>query len=97
MTNKWLVIGLMGAVTLATRLGGVSMARYIPQTPAWRRFMHHLPTTLLVAIAAPAFFSGDLVLTAAAAVTLLVAAAGLHLVGSMTVGVLTVAFLRWLT
>ena len=95
MTNKWLVIGLMGAVTLATRLGGVSMARYIPQTPAWRRFMHHLPTTLLVAIAAPAFFSGDPVLTAAAAATLLVAALGLHLVGSMAVGVLTVALLRY--
>jgi uncharacterized membrane protein len=95
-TSEWIVIGLMGVVTLATRIAGVGMARWIPQTPFWRSFVSYLPATLLVAIAAPVFASGDPALTAAATLTLLCAAVGLHLVVCMGVGIGSVALLRLL-
>ena len=93
-TIEWIVIGLMGLVTLFTRLAGVGLAGWIPETPFWQRFLNHLPATLLVAISVPAFLSGDFVLTAGAAVTLVVAAFGLQLVTCMAIGVGTVALLR---
>lgn len=93
---EWAAIATMGAVTFLTRVAGVGLARWIPQTFFWRRLMHHLPTTLLVAIAVPAFASGDLPVTAAAAVTLVVAAWGLNLVVCMAAGTATVALLRLL-
>lgn len=93
-TVEWLAIGLMGIVTLMTRVAGVGMARYIPRTLFWQRFMNHLPTTLLVAIAVPAFITGDVAVTLAAAATALAAIFGLNLVVCMTIGVGCVALLR---
>jgi uncharacterized membrane protein len=91
---EWLAIGLMGLVTFVTRAAGVGLARWIPQTPFWQSFVQHLPTTLLVAIAAPAFATGDAVLTIAAGVTLLAAMRGLNLVVCMFLGAGVVALLR---
>jgi uncharacterized membrane protein len=91
---EWLAIGAMGVVTFSSRVLGVSLARWIPRTPKWDRFMHVLPGTLLVSIIAPYFASGSGTLTAAAAITLFVAARGSHLVISMAVGVGCVALLR---
>jgi uncharacterized membrane protein len=96
MTIEWVAIGLMGLVTLLTRVTGVGLARWIPKTPFWERFVHHLPTTLLVAIAVPAFANGDLVLTLAALVTLTAAMFGLPLVVCMMMGIATVALQRLL-
>lgn len=93
-TIEWMVIAMMGLVTLVTRLAGVGMASWIPQTPFWQRFLNHLPATLLVAISVPAFLTGDVVLTAGAIVTMVVAAFGLQLVTCMGIGVATVALLR---
>lgn len=93
-TVEWLIIGLMGLVTLATRVAGVGMARWIPQTPYWQRFMNYLPATLLVAIAVPSFATGDLPLTIAAVLTLVFAAFRFNLAISMGVGVAAVALLR---
>lgn len=93
-TIEWLIIGVMGVVTLITRVAGVGLARWIPQTPFWQRFMNYLPATLLVAIAVPSFASGDVALSIAAALTLASAAFGLNLVASMTIGVASVALLR---
>src|SRR3954452_681687 len=93
---EWTVIGLMGLVTLTTRVAGVGMARWIPQTPFWQRFMNYLPATLLVAIAAPSFATGDLPLTVAAVLTLVFAAYHFNLVVSMGVGVMAVALMRHL-
>jgi uncharacterized membrane protein len=95
-TLEWIAIGLMGIVTFVTRVAGVGLAKWIPQTPFWRRFVNYLPATLLVAIAAPVFASGDLALTLAAALTLLCALSGLHLVACMGVGMAAVALLRLL-
>jgi uncharacterized membrane protein len=91
---EWIAIGLMGAVTFFTRVAGVGLAKWIPETFFWQRLMHHLPTTLLVAIAVPAFLSGDIAMTVAAVVTLVVAALGLNLVICMAAGMATVALLR---
>lgn len=91
---EWLAIALIGLVTLVTRIAGVGLARFVPQTAFWRSFINHLPTTLLVAIAAPAFATGDFALTAGAIVTLWAAVSGLHLVACMSIGVGTVALLR---
>jgi uncharacterized membrane protein len=94
---EWLVIGLMGLVTFVTRVAGVGLARWVPQTPFWQSFVQHLPTTLLVAIAAPAFASGDPILTIAAIVTLLAATRGLNLIVCMSLGVGVVALMRALS
>jgi uncharacterized membrane protein len=91
---EWLAIGLMGLVTFVTRAAGVGLARWIPQTPFWQSFVQHLPTTLLVAIAAPAFATGDPILTIAAVATLLAAMRGLNLVVCMLLGAGVVALLR---
>jgi uncharacterized membrane protein len=91
---EWLAIGLMGLVTFVTRAAGVGLARWIPRTPFWQSFVQHLPTTLLVAIAAPAFATGDLILTIAASMTLLAAIRGLNLIVCMLLGAGVVALLR---
>jgi uncharacterized membrane protein len=93
-TLEWIAIGLLGVVAAFTRIAGVRLARWIPQTFFWRRFMHHLPATLLAAVAVPSFVTGDVAVTAAAALTLIVAACRFNLVVSMAVGVATVAGLR---
>lgn len=91
---EWLAIGLMGVVTFATRVMGASLARWIPRTPKWIRFMEALPGAMLIAIVAPYFASGSMTLTAAAVVTLIVSARGAPLVASMLAGVGCVALLR---
>ena len=94
---EWFAIALMGVVTFATRVLGVSLARWIPRTPGWNRFMEVLPGAMLIAIVTPYFASGSLTLTAAAAVTLVVSARGTPLVASMLIGVGFVALLRTIT
>ena len=56
---EWFVIFAVGMVTLATRVGGVYLRVLIPETPFWKRFFEHVPTALLVAIAAPYLTTGD--------------------------------------
>lgn len=91
---EWLAIAAMGVVTFATRVLGTSLARWIPRTPRWNRFMQALPGTLLVAIVAPSFVTGDRIHLIAAIVTLALAMRGAHLVVAMTAGVACVALLR---
>ncbi|HEU4604397.1 MAG TPA: AzlD domain-containing protein [Steroidobacteraceae bacterium] len=93
-TLEWVAIGLLGLVSASTRIAGVPLARWIPRTLFWRRFMNYLPSTLLAAVAVPSFVTGDFAITAAAVLTLLAAACRLNLVISMSVGVATVALLR---
>lgn len=91
---EWLMIAAMGMVTFASRVLGTTLAPWIPRTPRWDRFMQALPGTLLVAIVVPSFASGSGIVTVAAAVTLIVAARGAHLVISMLIGIGCVALLR---
>lgn len=94
MPTDWLAIVLIGLVTFFTRVGGVGLANWIPQTPFWQRLLGHLPATLLVSIALPAFVTGNVATTVAAVVTLLVATARSNLVLCMAAGMATVALLR---
>ena len=55
-----LVILGMGAITFATRIGGVVMMRFVPLTPAIERFLRYLSSSVLVAVLAPAAYDGDL-------------------------------------
>lgn len=90
----WLAIGAMGLVTLVTRVGGVYLGRFVPTTPFWRRFLDHLPATLLLAIAVPSVFSGEAAQVAGAALTLVLAARRLNLIVAMAGGMAVVALLR---
>ncbi|MEZ5740737.1 MAG: AzlD domain-containing protein [Burkholderiaceae bacterium] len=93
-TLGWVAIGLLGLVTLATRVGGVYLGRFLPSTPFWQRFLQQLPSTLLVAIALPAFLHGEAAQLVAAAVTLLVATRRVNLVIVMAIGMASVALMR---
>lgn len=90
----WLAIGAMGLVTLVTRVGGVYLGRFVPRTAFARRFLDHLPATLLLSIAVPSVFSGEPAQAAGAVVTLLLAARRANLIVAMAAGMLTVAALR---
>ncbi|MEZ5726691.1 MAG: AzlD domain-containing protein [Burkholderiaceae bacterium] len=90
----WVAIGAMGVVTLLTRVGGVYLGRFMPTTPFWRRFLDHLPATLLLAIAVPTVFGGEPAQTLGAIATFALATRRLNLVVTMAGGMAVVAALR---
>ena len=90
----WWAIAAMGLVTLGTRVGGVYLGRFMPGTLFWRRFLDHLPATLLLAIAVPTIFSGEPAQVLGAIVTLVMAARRLNLIFAMLGGMAVVALLR---
>lgn len=92
--HEWFVIGLMGLVTFTTRVAGVQVAKWLPRTPFWTRFVQHLPASLLVAIATPSLTQADPALLGAAWLTLAIAATGVHFVLAMSVGLGAVALSR---
>ncbi len=93
-TEAWTAIVLLGIVSYFTRVGGVTLARWIPRTLFWERFFSTLPSTLLVAISVPSFVSGRPDLIAGAVVTLVLATRKINLILSMSGGILTVALWR---
>jgi uncharacterized membrane protein len=84
----------MGLVTLATRVGGVYLGRFVPSTAFWKRFLDHLPATLLLSIAVPSVFGGEPAQAVGAAVTFAVAARRVNLIIAMAAGMATVALMR---
>ncbi|MGH1360486.1 MAG: AzlD domain-containing protein [Burkholderiaceae bacterium] len=94
--DAWLAIGLLGLVSYFSRVAGVTLAQWIPQTSFWQRFFATLPSTLLVAIATPSFVSGEIDLIAGAVVTLGLAIRKLNLIVAMSGGVIVVALIRLL-
>lgn len=91
----WLAIALMGVVAFFTRAGGLWLARWMPDSPFWHRFLDHLPGTLLLAIVVPYFLSGEPAAFAGACVALGLAIARVNLVLVMAVSMAVVALLRW--
>lgn len=51
-------IAVMALVTLATRLGGAALMRYVPITPAVEGFLASLSSSVIVAIIATALAQG---------------------------------------
>ncbi|MEZ5650055.1 MAG: AzlD domain-containing protein [Burkholderiaceae bacterium] len=90
----WLAIATMGLVTLATRVGGVYLGRFVPSTPFWRRFLDHLPATLLLSIAVPTIFGGEVEQVLGAVVTFVLAARRVNLIFAMAGGMAVVAAMR---
>lgn len=92
--DAWVAIGLLGLVSYFSRVAGVTLARWIPQTSFWNRFFATLPSTLLVSIATPSFVSGQPDLVAGALVTLALAIKKLNLIIAMAGGIAVVALTR---
>lgn len=70
-----LAFAVMTAVTVASRLGGYFLMRYVTVTPRVRRMLDALPGSIIVAAALPVAVNGGLVvmlaLGAALAVTII--------------------------
>jgi len=96
LETAWIAICLLGIVSYMTRVIGVPLAGWIPQTAFWRRFFASLPSCLLVSIAIPSFVSGRPAEMVGALVTLLLAMRKMNLIVAMSGGILTVAMWRWL-
>lgn len=55
-----LAIAVMGLVTLATRVGGASLMRYVPLTPAVEGFLASLSSSVIVALIVTVLARGGL-------------------------------------
>jgi uncharacterized membrane protein len=70
-----LAFTVMMAVTVASRLGGFWLMRYVPITPRVRRMLDALPGSIIVAAALPVAVEGGLVaigaITAAMVITII--------------------------
>lgn len=70
-----LIIALMTLVTIATRWGGVFVMSFVPINDKVKRFIHAMSGSVLIALIAPMFLTGDiaarLALLATAAIMLL--------------------------
>jgi uncharacterized membrane protein len=65
-----LAFAVMTAVTVASRLGGYFLMRYVTVTPRIRRMLDALPGSIIVAAALPVAVNGGLVVMGALAAAL---------------------------
>ncbi|NUS66963.1 MAG: AzlD family protein [Ensifer adhaerens] len=91
--NTLLAIVAMAVATIATRIGGLVLIRYVTIGENQKRALEAIPPAVLMAVIAPtAFVTGPAETIAAAATA--VAAMRLPLLVSVAVGVVSVALLR---
>lgn len=90
-----LAILAMAVATYATRLAGLWIAEYIPDSGRTRAAIDALPAAVLTAVVAPMALATGLAETLAAAVTVL-AATRLPLLATVIIGVLAVVLFRLL-
>ncbi|MBK5571311.1 AzlD domain-containing protein [Ensifer sp. SSB1] len=91
--NTLLAIVAMAAATIATRIGGLVLIRYVMIGEGQKRALEAIPPAVLMAVIAPtALVTGPAETIAAAATA--VAATRLPLLASVAVGVISVALLR---
>jgi uncharacterized membrane protein len=83
----------MAVATYGTRLAGLWIAEYIPETGRLRAALDALPAAVLTAVVAPMALATGPAETAAAVITVL-AAMRLPLLATVAVGVLAVAVFR---
>ncbi|MEI2297484.1 AzlD family protein [Ensifer sp. MJa1] len=93
--NTLLAILAMSAATIATRIGGLVLIRYVTIGENQKRALEAIPPAVLMAVIAPTALATGPAETIAAAATAL-AAMRLPLLASVAVGVVTVAVLRLL-
>ncbi|WP_104665832.1 AzlD family protein [Ensifer adhaerens] len=93
--NTLLAIVAMAVATIATRIGGLVLIRYVTIGENQKRALEAIPPAVLMAVIAPtAFVTGPAETIAAAATA--VAAMRLPLLASVAIGVVSVALLRLL-
>ncbi|MGE6782088.1 AzlD family protein [Ensifer adhaerens] len=93
--NTVLAIVAMAVATIATRIGGLVLIRYVTIGENQKRALEAIPPAVLMAVIAPtAFVTGPAETIAAAATA--VAAMRLPLLASVAIGVVSVALLRLL-
>ena len=90
-----LAILAMAAATMLTRLGGLLLIRHVSLDGSRRKAIESIPPAVLMAVVAPTAFATGLAETIACAVTAL-AALRLPMLVSVSLGVASVAILRWL-
>jgi uncharacterized membrane protein len=91
-TDNVLAILAMAVATYATRIGGMLLGGYLPNTGRVRQALDALPGAVLTAVIAPAVIAGSAEMIAAA-LTLL-AALRLPMIVAVLVGMGSVAILR---
>lgn len=91
--NTLLAIIAMAIATIATRIGGLVLIRFVTIGEAQRRALEAIPPAVLMAVIAPTALVTGPAETIAAAVTALVAMR-LPLLAAVAAGVVTVAILR---
>lgn len=67
--GEWLLVFIMAAITLATRLGGVVVMTKVPITAPVERFIAGMSGSVLVALLAPLALDGDMGARSALATT----------------------------
>lgn len=91
--NTLLAIVAMAIATVATRIGGLVLIRFVTIGEAQRRALEAIPPAVLMAVIAPAALVTGPAETIATVVTALVAMR-LPLLAAVAAGVVTVAILR---
>ncbi|MCY1315837.1 Branched-chain amino acid transport protein (AzlD) [compost metagenome] len=91
--NTLLAILAMAVATVATRIGGLVLIRYVTIGENQKRALEAIPPAVLMAVIAPTAVVAGPAETIAAALTA-VAATRLPLLASVAVGVVSVALLR---
>lgn len=91
--NTLLAILAMAVATVATRIGGLVLIRYVTIGENQKRALEAIPPAVLMAVIAPTAFAAGPAETIAAAATAL-AAMRLPLLASVAIGVVSVALLR---
>ncbi|KOF22087.1 membrane protein [Ensifer adhaerens] len=91
--NTLLAIVAMAIATIATRIGGLVLIRFVTIGEAQRRALEAIPPAVLMAVIAPTALVTGPAETIAAVVTALVAMR-LPLLAAVAAGVVTVAILR---
>lgn len=91
--NTLLAIVAMAIATIATRIGGLVLIRFVTIGEAQRRALEAIPPAVLMAVIAPTALVTGPAETVAAVITALVAMR-LPLLAAVAAGVVTVAILR---
>ena len=92
-----LVIALASLATYLMRTGGLFLAGRLPSGGRIGRALNALPGTILISLAAPAFFAEGFIGFAGGAATIAVAFKYKNLFPAMLAGMLVVALGRWLS
>jgi uncharacterized membrane protein len=87
-------IAVMVAVTVASRLGGYWLMRYVPVTPRVRRMLDALPGSIILAAIAPVVIGGGSVVVLAIAAAIATAIATRNDFIAVAVGMAVAAAVR---